>query len=189
MFWKTKLGKVDQFFTFFLFFLKFCLGRRALFSEELSFEPLCKPRGTEAGMPARTQTHTCKSTWGQEAVVCGHSPGAGPPWWRSTAWPTARSAFSAAGRHISCSPSPGAWRPPLRATGVWAVALSLPPPPHRTTRRSCSWRQSHCLQEPQERTCPCAVTRCVGRWAFLLFCRYSCSGAQGVGVRCDPGKD
>ena len=39
MFQKTKLGKVDQFFTF--FFFKFCLGRRALFSEELSFEPLC----------------------------------------------------------------------------------------------------------------------------------------------------
>lgn len=123
-----------------------------------------EPRQTCLNAHRYTDTHagTCKSTWGREALVCGHSPGAGPPWWRSAAWPTARSAFSAAGRHISCSPSPGAWRPPLKASGVWAAALSLPPPPHHRTRRSCSWRQSHCLQEPRERTRPCAVTGCGG---------------------------
>lgn len=57
MFQKTKLGKVDQFFTF--FFFKFCLGRRALFSEELSFEPLCtKQTQRYRGRHACTHTDT-----------------------------------------------------------------------------------------------------------------------------------
>lgn len=58
-FGKTKFGQV---FIRFCIFFKFCSGRRALFSEEPSFEPLCarqtqRDRGRHACTHRHTRTH------------------------------------------------------------------------------------------------------------------------------------